>query len=722
MMGAMPSNMGGLPPAAVPTNYAAGLPPGKVVDRDPPDVPASRAELVKDWLQKIDEAMAHWKDTFAEMKDCSKFSAGKQWPNHKKKEDRYVANITLRHINQRVSSIYAKNPRVRAERMEKIWYQVWDGTPEMLAQANMAIAVDKQLKDPKVQEAIAAGLMQAPPQTMLPALAMQVIAEAANIAKEKELATRRGRTLELVAQYSLDEPQPRFKIQAKQLVRRVLTCKAGYIKLGYQRIMEPTPDVSAKIKDASDRIAHLESLAADLADDVITPESKEAEELKLNLDALQAQPEIVLREGMMFSFPKAWSIIIDPNCTQLKGFIGAEWIAELYVFTPRQVQKIYGIDVGKNFTAYKIDGRAETKTKRESVSHCSVYEVYDLVGQVAFTLISGYKDFVKDPGEPDVTLEQFHPYFSLSFNDTEESETIFPPSDVELIRPMAVEYNRAREGLRDHRWANRPATVIAKGVLEADVLLDFASHPNNALIETNLSKSDDINKVLVAKPIVPIDPAAYDTEHCFMDIQRVVGGQSADFGGTAGASATEVAVADASRVSTLQSNIDDLDEFLTDVMRAMGQILFLEMSLETAKEIAGPGASWSEMSRTDAAKEMILSVKAGSSGRPNKAARLAAIEKLGPLLMQMPGIDPEKISGFMLQELDENLDIDDFKKSGQPSVVAANAQAKPNLAGQVSGPGQAPAGAMNTPAPEQSGAQTQNMNPNPAAQTPGATP
>lgn len=701
----LPSGMGATP------NFAAGLPPGKVIDRDPPDVTLERGELVKDWLQRIEEAQTHWKDTFNDMRESARFSAGKQWPSPKRKEDRYVANITLRHINQRVSSIYAKNPRVRAERMEKIWYQVWDGTKEMLDQASMAVAVAQG--EPRVMAAIAQGAIQPP--TMPPAVAEQVVKEAASIEQKKKLADQMGKTLELVAQYSLDEINPRFKIQAKQLVRRVLTCKAGYIKLGYQRIMGTTPDIDAKIKDASDRIAHLESLAADLADDVIQLHSKEVEELTLNLSALQAQKEIVLREGMLFAFPKAWAIIIDPGCTQLKGFIGADWIAEQYLFTPRQVQKIYGIDVGKNFAPYQANGRTGITPKRESSTYCSVYEVYDLVGQMAFTVIAGYKDFAKAPAEPDVTLEQFHPYFALTFNDTEDTDSIFPPSDVELIRPMAVEYNRAREGLRDHRWANRPATVAAKGVLEKATKEEFASHPPNALIETNLSKNDDINKVLMPKPTVPIDPAAYDTEQVFMDTQRVVGGQSADFGGTMGATATEVSVADSARVSTLQSNIDDLDEFLTDTMRSMGQILLTEMSLETAREIAGPGASWPQMSNADIARELVLSVKAGSSGRPNKAARLAAIEKLGPLLMQIPGIDPNKIGGFMLQELDENIDIDDFRKDDMPSIVAMNAQAAPNQAAQVGGPAQAPQGAMNEK-PQESGAQTQNMSPTPSDQ------
>ena len=97
---------------------------------------------------------------------------------------------------------------------------------------------------------------------------------------------------------------------------------------------------------------------------------------------------------------------------------------------------------------------------------------------------------------------------------------------------------------------------------------------------------------------------------------------------------------------------------------------------------------------------------------------MAAIEKLGPLLMQIPGIKPKKIGEFMIAELDENIDIEDFFDVSLPSMVAMNAQAQPNMAGQVAGPGTAAAGAMNAPAPVESGAKTQNMNPGAAEAAP----
>jgi len=698
-----------------PEQFAPGMPPmspqdmEKIVPRDKPDVPQERVELVKEWIEKIELARdEHWKDKFAAMREDAAFAAGKQWPDQAAKDERYRANITLRHINQRVASVYAKNPRVRATRRQKLWSTVWDGSKEQLAAAQASIAATT----PQGQMAIAAGAM--PPPTMPPEDAMAVVQDAQQVMQQKRLYDRIGKTLEIVAQYSLDEPIPKFKTQAKQLVRRVLTCSAGYVKLGYQRIMEYGADIDAKIKDATDKLKEIEVLSADLADGEIAHDSSEAESLRLLLADLQKKKELVLREGLVFGFPKAWSIIIDPCVVQLKGFVGAGWIAEEFIFTPKQVQKIYGVDVSGSFTPHDEAG-AKKKPRGKKQQFCAVFEVYDLTGQVCFTVCSGYPDFLKEPGAPDVELEQFHPYYALSFNDIESDEQIFPPSDVELLRPMAVDYNRGREGLRVHRQANRPATVSANGVFDEKTKEAFSSHADHELIQSNLSKNDDINKLLVPKPTVPIQAELYEVDHVYVDIQRVQGDQAANVGGTAGVTATESSIAENSRVTTLQSNIDDLDDFLTDVMRGAGQVLLLNMSKQQVLKIAGPGAVWPELSAKDVAEELMLEIKAGSSGRPNRQARLAAVEKTAPFLLQVPGVKSKKLVEFMFQEIDENIDPEDFYEDGLPSIVAQNSMAKPNLAPGPGNEAQGPQGAMNADQPVQTPAKAQNMYPAPDA-------
>lgn len=701
------------PGALAAAQAASGAPQSdanKVVDRDTPEVDNATKAYVTEWLENIETAKTYWKDVFDQMRGTARYAAGKQWPDQSKDDERYRANITLRHITSRVAAIYAKNPRVRAMRKPRIYSKTWNGSEEQLQDAMNAVAAQQ---DPQgYQAAVATG--QAKPSVMEPNLAQEIITEAADCQSKKELYDRMAKTLEIIAQYSLDEPMPKFKTQAKQLVRRVLTCKVGYVKLGYQREMEYGPDTQARIKDITDKLKQIEMLTADLADGEVSQHEAETEELRQSLSTLQAKKDVIVREGLTFSFPKAWSIIVDPDTTvQLKGFVGSDWIAEEYLLTSKAVQKIYGKDVGKNYNPHSpLGARGDGRKKTDKL--CAVYEVHDIVNQQVFTVCSGYPDYLKPPANEDVEFEQIHPYFALTFNDVEATgdsalESIYPPADAELLRSMNVEYNRAREGLRIHRQANRPASVAAKGVFDDETKAKFAGHADHEIIDANIAKSDDINKLLQPKPTVPIQKELYDVEHVFVDSQRVVGDQAANLGGTSGSTATETSIAESSRVSTIQSSIDDLDEFFTDLTRAGGQVLLRNMSLQTAQRIAGPGAVWPEMSAKEVAEELYLDVRAGSSGRPNRQLRIQAIEKSMPLLLQVPGIKPRKIAEFILNEIDDGVEVEDFLDDSLPSITAMNAMSKPNLAPMPGNAAQGPAGKMNAEQPAESGAKTQNF-------------
>ena len=51
----------------------------------------------------------------------------------------------------------------------------------------------------------------------------------------KQMLKRWGRTLELVYDHQCDQQQPGFKSSMKALVRRALTARVGWVKLGYRR-------------------------------------------------------------------------------------------------------------------------------------------------------------------------------------------------------------------------------------------------------------------------------------------------------------------------------------------------------------------------------------------------------------------------------------------------------------------------------------------------------
>jgi hypothetical protein len=99
---------------------------------------------------------------------------------------------------------------------------------------------------------------------------------------------------------------------------------------------------------------------------------------------------------------------------------------------------------------------------------------------------------------------------------------------------------------------------------------------------------------------------------------------------------------------------------------------------------------------------VLLEIEAGSMGRPNAAQEVANAQRIYPLLIQLPGIDPELLAKDLLRRLDDRLDLTEAFKSSLPSIVAMNGMAsKPTAPGAGMGPGAGagPQGAMNAPTP-----------------------
>lgn len=640
--------------------------------------PQTRAAVSR-WLAKVQAAEKFHDDAFKKMRknmDLARLGADGGWIA----DGNYVANIIQRHINQSVASLYAKNPRSVAKRRERLEYKVWDGKSATAMQAYQTVQMVTQ---PVIDEM---GMPVAPavdPQAVLQAQA--ILADIAEAQQRIQMFDRVGKTIEVLFHYFLDEQQPRFKILAKQLVRRAKVTGVGYIKLGFQRILEKQPDISARINDVTEQIATLERmLAAAEAGEYEEDDSRLVELRALQAD-LAGKLEIIVREGPVFLFPDSTCIVPDPKCKRLNGFVGADWVAEKFVMTPDEVKEVYKVDLGKNYKEHRSDKLTkfeqhyvdDSTEKEKDRQLCVVWEIWCKKTGLVQTVAEGYGGFLRPPAAPKAPLERFWPWFALAFNEIEHESEVFPLSDVDLLSPMQEEYNRSRQGLREQRRANRPKYAVSKGKLEQGDIDQLKTHPANAVLQiASMTAGENINNLIQRFQPVPIDPALYDTGPVFDDALRVVGTQEAQFGQLSGGTATESAIAEGARVSTQTSDVDDLDEMLTDLARATGQLMLMELSAETATEIAGPGAVWPEMRREEIAKEVYLQIKAGSSGRPNKAAELANLERAAPTILQIPGISPEWLAKQVLERLDDGIDLSDAIIEGLPSIVAMNTMAR----------------------------------------------
>ena len=698
----------------------------KLLERDKPDPYDARKELVSQWAEKIKRAKAYWEPIFSAMKKDQDFAAGYQW-SKEEKEDRYTANLTLRIIAQRVAFFYAKNPKFIAHRRKRILNTVWDGDQSTL--------VSLQQSASQVMQQAAMGAIDPMQAQAAASAAMPIMQDAARVKAEEEQLDKIARTLEYLFRANISAAPQDFKQMMKMTVRRASTTGVGYVKLGFERVMQKKPEVETRIADISNRLSTLERLSADIHDDESDPNGPEAEQLRLLLNDLNNDAQVVVREGLTFDYPISTSIIPDPKTMSLREFLGADWVTQEFILSPNEVKEIYEVDVGSSYRAYQgfdngisvstrggftvLSSEASRTDKRDGQDgkSCCVWEIYNRKDGLVYVICDGYPDFLREPASPEVYTDRFWPFFVLTLNDVDHETRIFPPSDVKLIRDMQAEYNRARQGMREHRRAARPKTVVSGGMIDAEDLEKLANHPDNAIIELNgLQPGQKVDDLLQAFKGPPIDPNLYETEQIFTDMMRVSGIQDANIGGArGGASATQSNIAEASRATAMGSNIDDIDDLLTGMARAGSQILLQECSVDTVKRIVGEGAVWPDLTRQQIADELWLQIEAGSTGRPNQAQEIANAERIFPLLMQIPGIKPEWLAKELIKRLDDKLDITTAFQSMLPSIIAMNGMAS-KLGVGPQGPGgamdfpgqgaaQGPGGGSNAPAGAPPGAQ-----------------
>ena len=660
-------------------------------ETEKPEPTERRKKLVTSLLAKVKKAEKFHEKSYKNMvRDMNAALNGyddKSWS-----ADQYVANILQRHVQQRTATLYAKNPKALAKRRTRMDYAVWDGDEETLKEAYMQSASAAQQGMP------------------IPMSASMVLQDYQAGQTHRKMLDNVAKTLEQLFDYYMAEQQPSFKSQMKALVRRVITTGVGFVKVGFQRDMDRSPEVSAKLADIQAQLDYIRRIASEAADGDIREDDPQIEELMLSMKALMDQPMITIREGLVFDFPESNSIIVDPMCRQLRGFVGASWVAHKMFLTPNEVKEIYNVDLNSKYRQYDMKGNITGETygtNRTTVESyqgdyngeglVQVVEYYDRKAGVQYCVADGYDDFLREPMAPDVKVETFWPIFTLVFNEVEHKDHLYPPSDIGLLLPMQHEYNRARQGLREHRRANRPKYAAPAGMLEEADKEKLATHPANAILELQaLAAGQRVQDVVQPISQIGIDPNLYEVKTIFDDIQLVVGAQEAQFGGISKATATETSIAESARMSSLGANIDELDSFMSEIARAAGQIMLQELSIDEVKKIVGPGAVWPEMTREEIMEEVFLEIEAGSTGKPNRAAELANIERIMPFLLQIPGINPAWLAKELLKRLDDKLDISAAIAEGLESVVSMNQMQRPGTGDPaLQGPQQG--GADNSP-------------------------
>jgi hypothetical protein len=700
--------------------------------KDEAEQTASEKALVKEIQSRIKADKRHHDKAFKRMREdmyMARTGHAKTWG-----DVRYSVNLVGRHVKQKTAALYAKNPKAVARRRESLDFTTWDEDPKslemamkMIQQAQQMMAaqaapqvdpVSGQPLPPAVDPATGQpAAPPAPPPELEQAFkqSMAIVSDFKQGMEKRQFIQKIGKTLEILFSHSLREQKPvDFKTAMKQVVRRATTTCVGYIELGFQREMGPRPGMMEKLADYRARLDHMRVLTEKVTAEDADSEMAEIAELQAAIEALQAEPEVVIREGLIIDSPQSTRVIPDKMCTKLTGFVGARHITIEYLYTTDEVREMFGVDLGNKYKGYtkedaKDSSRVDAIDNDESVYSATkkggglvcVYKHYDKVAGLMYFVVDGYPKFLRPPSAPDVFVEDFWPVYALTFNDVEDEDELFPMSDVRLMAHMQRDYNDSRQGKRDHRKAARPRWAYAKGVFEPEDVDTLKNMNPFEAAGFNLPQGTKIGDVLAAIPVPGVDPNLYDTNENFTDIQLSVGASESQFGLTGKATATGESIAAGASKSADDSSIDDLDAFLTVIARGSGQILMKEMSEEQVKAIVGVGAVWPQMTLSDIAGELYLEVEAGSTGKPNQAVEINNWKEMLPFLIQMPGISPNWLARETVRRLDDKADLTEALSADMPSIMVQNGLAQISTGDPASDPNaQGAQGGQNAPKPE----------------------
>lgn len=652
---------------AEPPNFSAPAQVDPLLDTEE-NVDISARANVKRWQGLVSSAKTHFADDFNRMKMNMDFVAGFQWNNQQKMDyDKYIANFILRLIKHKVATLYARNPKTEWVRRARRDYMVWDGKLESLMQAVQVAQ----------QTVMSGGVVD--PHTQL------LLNDFMEGKQWEQLVTNVGDTLKILYQYQIDTQEPEFKTQAKDAVDRTCVCGVSYVRVNLCRTGEQNELTQSTTKSPEvERVKKAKLILDQLNDGTLTMESAQVSSLKSLISSIgvttgdDSAEYGGMSESIVFDFPTATSIIVDPRCKRLKGFVGAKWICEEFKVTLSEVNAIFGtkIQPGGDLKEYQAvdpnkpyaresDNQDNSGNDKKDPIVC-LWEVFDITTKSRFIICEGYKDYVLPPETHEGINKTFWPVFALVFNSVETESgckaTIYPPSDVQLGKPQQKEWNRTRQALRGQRMANRPRYLYADGQVDQADAKKIATSDDNEVIPVKAAAGQSLDELFVPLKPAPIDKQVYDNNPVKEDLLLATGAQEANLGpAQANVTATNSTIAEQSRTLVASSNADDLDDWLTKVAEYTGALMIKNFSKDTVVAAVGRGAVWpeSEQTRDLFCREILLVAVASSSGRPNKALNIQSWMQVAPLL-QAAGANPFAMIEKTIEVFDSNVDPEDF--------------------------------------------------------------
>ena len=451
-----------------------------------------------------------------------------------------------------------------------------------------------------------------------------------------------GKTLELVLANQFSPTRANLKKKAKRAVRAADTTGFGWLKVVYQKEIETDPLVVARIDDIQDNIQRLDRLIAGL-DDENKPESPqdiEAEkaELEQQMKALQEEKEVVRSQGLTFTIRPTKNVIFSSDVEDCDDLTDGNWITDIIYMSVDLAKERFNLtELPKGTITY--ESRSEADEGKDinrkagadaDESLVRVFELWRKADKRIYTMLDGHEGFVREPYSPRRIGKRFYGFFPIFFDPVEGSP--YPVPLVSQLIELQDEHNTARTNFREHREKSVPFNVAHGGIL-GPKSVDKLTNPGfmETVVLQDAPEGQPLEAVFKSVQHPPIDPAVYNTAHVREDWEQITRRGDAARGTISKAkTATEADILQSNLAVDTSERRDVVEDWFREIAQYSAELVLQEMSAEEVRRIAGEGAAWPELSKKETFEMVELSVRVGSSGKPNAAQELEKWIKMLP--------------------------------------------------------------------------------------------
>ena len=491
-----------------------------------------------------------------------------------------------------------------------------------------------------------------------------------------------GKTAEILVDQKLIK-EPNMKEQQKANLRSTMVTSVGWIKMFYQVDYAKDPLVQRRVADAQDNLARINALIA-IADDATREGHLAAQqELIQQMEAIKLEPEIPIYKGFVQDRIKSEDmLILDDSIDEFHQYKAAKALAHRIWYTADDYEEHFGRKPTEQATPYSKKSPDTTNVSaadKDNKFYC-VYEIWDKQSNTVYTWCKGDKDWCREPQVPEHTPKRWYPFYCLAFNVVEGRW--LPLSDVEMLMELQDEYNKTRTRYAEHRDDSMPVRFFRlNGSLTPEDIKRINERKGRDMIGIEGSMTQPLGSDIAAFPAIPIDPAVYDVSAIRNDMDLMSGLTDASRGNLMQPkTATEASILAQNMSSRVDERRDVTEDYITEMLEAGLEIMLQDMTKDEVIKICGEEAVWPEMSREEIYSLVNLSVRGGSTSKPNKMKDQETWTKLLPQIQtSMQTVQQLRDAGHddmanavvellreTLVKFDEHIDVESFLPTIDP--------------------------------------------------------